>query len=157
MSFAELVCVSNFSFQRGASRPAELVLQAKELGYAALAIADECSLAGIVRAHEAAKDAGLKLIVGSQFKTQEGDRLVLLAPDHVAYTQLCELITRARFAAPKGEYVIARKDFAQGLDACIALLVSAPNPLAPAEWFASLPFALRALACVHTLAQSSDK
>jgi error-prone DNA polymerase len=157
MSFAELVCVSNFSFQRGASRPAELVQQAKELGYTALAIADECSLAGIVRAHEAAKEAHLKLIVGSQFKNQEGDRLVLLAPDHAAYTQLCELITRARRAAPKGEYVITRRDFEYGLDDCIALLLSSPNQIRTAEWFASLPFSMRGLACVHTLTQSADK
>jgi error-prone DNA polymerase len=162
MSFAELVCVSNFSFQRGASRPAELVHQAKELGYNALAITDECSLAGIVRAHEAAKEANLKLIVGSQFTTQEGDRLVLLAPDHAAYTQLCELITRARRAATKGKYVITRCDFENGpgttkLDACIALLITSPNQTAAAEWFASLPFAIRGLACIHTLSQSADK
>jgi error-prone DNA polymerase len=87
MSYAELLCASHFSFQRGASHPYELILRAKKLGYAALAITDECSFAGIVRAHDAAKDAGLKLIIGSQFRLPAEERVVLLAPDHLAYTQ----------------------------------------------------------------------
>ena len=52
--YAELRCVSNFSFLRGASQPEELVERAKQLGYTALAIADECSMSGIVRSHTAA-------------------------------------------------------------------------------------------------------
>mgnify|MGYP003417265674 FL=1 len=67
--YAELHCLSNFSFLRGASHPNELVEQAMNQGYAALALTDECSLAGIVRAHQAAKEAGLKLIVGSEMTT----------------------------------------------------------------------------------------
>ena len=63
--YAELHCLSNFTFLRGASHPEELVERAQALGYAALALTDECSLAGIVRAHLAAKEAGLKLIVSS--------------------------------------------------------------------------------------------
>ncbi|WP_308419636.1 PHP domain-containing protein [Chitinimonas koreensis] len=62
--YAELHCLSNFSFQRGASQAEELVERAQARGYRALAITDECSLAGIVRAHVAAKAAGLQLIVG---------------------------------------------------------------------------------------------
>ena len=65
MSYAELHCLSNFSFLRGASHPHELVREAQRLGYSALALTDECSLAGIVRAWEAAKQAGLALIAGS--------------------------------------------------------------------------------------------
>jgi DNA polymerase III alpha subunit len=68
VSYAELRCLSNFSFLKGASHPHELVARAKELGYEALAVTDECSLAGVVRAHVAAKEAGLKLLIGSQFK-----------------------------------------------------------------------------------------
>jgi error-prone DNA polymerase len=157
MNYAELMCVSNFTFQHGASRPAELVHQAKSLGYTALAITDECSLAGIVRAHETAKEVGLPLIVGSQFKTREGDRITLLAPTQQAYTQLCELITRARFSAPKGKYSIGRSDFAQGLNHCIAMLVSAPTQDDAAAWFSTLPFASSYLACLHHLAQWSDR
>ncbi|MDA8420796.1 MAG: PHP domain-containing protein, partial [Pseudomonadota bacterium] len=59
--YAELHCVSNFSFLRGASHPGELVEQAVTLGYAALAITDECSLAGVVRAHMAARDRPIRL------------------------------------------------------------------------------------------------
>ncbi|MGC2048738.1 MAG: PHP domain-containing protein, partial [Gallionella sp.] len=70
--YAELHCLSNFTFLCGASHPEELVTCAHELGYAALAITDECSLAGIVRAHMAAKACGLKLIVGSEIRFAEG-------------------------------------------------------------------------------------
>ena len=63
--YAELHCLSNYSFLRGASNPEELVERAAELGYQALAITDECSVAGVVRAHVAARDVGLKLIIGS--------------------------------------------------------------------------------------------
>ena len=67
-SYAELHCLSNFSFLRGASHAEELVGRAAALGYSALAITDECSLAGIVRAHEAALEACIKLIVGAEFR-----------------------------------------------------------------------------------------
>jgi error-prone DNA polymerase len=65
-SYAELHCLTNFTFLRGASHPEELVERAARLGYSALAITDECSLAGVVRAHAAAKAHGLKLIVGAE-------------------------------------------------------------------------------------------
>ena len=109
--YAELVCCSNFSFQRGASHARELVTRAKALGYAALALTDECTLAGIVRAHEAAQAAGLKLVIGSQFRLDDGERITLLAPTHTAYAQLCELITRARSRSRKGAYQLTRADF----------------------------------------------
>ena len=64
VDYAELHCVSNFSFLRGASHPEELVTEAKTLGYSAIAITDECSLAGVVRAHVAAKAQAIKLIIG---------------------------------------------------------------------------------------------
>ena len=81
MSYAELHCLTNFSFLRGASHPEELVAQAHELGYAALAITDECSLAGVVRAHVEAKKWDLRLIIGSEFQLDDGLRFVLLATD----------------------------------------------------------------------------
>ena len=67
-AYAELWCLSNFSFLRGASHPRELVERAQQLGYQALAVTDECSLAGVVRAHEAARETGLKLLIGAQFE-----------------------------------------------------------------------------------------
>ncbi|HAK51090.1 MAG TPA: hypothetical protein DCM54_04180, partial [Gammaproteobacteria bacterium] len=88
-SYAELHCISNYSFLRGASHPEELVLQAAVLGYQALAITDECSMSGVVKAHVAAKTCGLKLIVGSEFHLEEDICIVLLAPTRAAYGQIC--------------------------------------------------------------------
>ena len=99
-AYAELHCLSNFTFLRGASHAEELVTQASKLGYAALAITDECSVAGVVRAHVAAKDTGLKLIIGSEFTLHDGLRLVLLVENLNGYGNLCELITLARRRAP---------------------------------------------------------
>ena len=124
--YAELHTLSNFSFLRGASHPEELVEQAKVLGYRALALTDECSLAGVVRAHGAAKNVDLALIVGSEFELECGLRMVLLAPDRQAYANLATLITIARGRAPKGQYLIKRADFEQGADGCLALLLSSP-------------------------------
>src|SRR5687767_15253082 len=83
--YAELHCLSNFSFLRGASHPEELVERAHALGYAALALTDECSLAGAVRAHLAAKECGLKLIFGTEVTLDDGLKLVLLATDRRSY------------------------------------------------------------------------
>jgi len=155
--YAELLCLTNFSFQLGASHPRELVERAKELGYAALAIADECSLAGVVRAHEAAETAGLPLIIGSQFRFEEGDRVALLAPTQDAYSQICELITRARRAAPKGTYSIGRADFECGaISETIALWIPG-RQITPetVEWFARLPAVTAHLAHAHHLEQDS--
>ena len=69
--YAELHCLSNFTFLRGASHPEELLAEAQRLGYTALALTDECSLAGVVRANSAAKDRGLKLVIGAETKFLE--------------------------------------------------------------------------------------
>src|SRR5580658_8888033 len=98
-AYAELHALSNFSFLRGASHPAELIAQAHALGYRALALTDECSLAGVVRAHEAQRklnDRNFKLIIGAEFRTVCGVKLVLLAPSQRAYAQICQLITLGR-------------------------------------------------------------
>lgn len=158
MSYAELVCVSNFTFQYGASHGFELVRCAKELGYTALAIADECSLAGIVRAHEEAKAVGLPLTIGSQFRLNGGgDRIVLLVPDHDAYTQLCTLITTGRRSAEKGSYALAEKDFEAGLDACLGIWLPGRDIDAKAaNWFRDLPLAGHYIGCIHHLTQDAD-
>ena len=123
MGYAELHCLTNFSFLRGASHPEELVERAAELGYAALAVTDECSVAGAVRAHGAARERGLKLLVGSELRIDDGPRLVLLACNRRGYGQLCRLITRGRRAAGKGSYRLVRADFG-GID-----VVAAPAPV----------------------------
>jgi error-prone DNA polymerase len=123
---AELHCVTNYSFLRGASDPEELVERAAKLGYAALAITDECSVAGAVRAHLAAKKAGIRLLVGSEVGLACGLRLVLLARDLPGYETLCALITVARRAAPKGSYRLARADFPVPTAGIVALWLPRP-------------------------------
>ncbi|KRP18721.1 MAG: DNA polymerase [SAR92 bacterium BACL16 MAG-120619-bin48] len=88
---------------RGASHPHELVQRAAELGYQALAITDECSLAGVVKAHVAALEHDLQLIIGSEFKL-DGQRLLVLVPNRQAYAELSALITLARRRSEKGDY-----------------------------------------------------
>ncbi|MCE7031577.1 error-prone DNA polymerase [Lysobacter sp. GX 14042] len=110
-AYAELHCLSAFSFQRGASVADELFERAARLGYTALAITDECSLAGIVRALEASERHGVKLVTGSEMQLEDGPKLVLLVEDAAGYTALCRLVTRARRRAPKGTYRLLREDF----------------------------------------------
>jgi len=91
--YAELHCVSNFSFLQAGSHPEELVARAAQLGYAAIAITDRASLSGIVRAHAAAKEAGIKLIVGAEVEPVDAAPLVLWAADRTGYANLCRLLT----------------------------------------------------------------
>jgi error-prone DNA polymerase len=138
MTYAELHCVTNFTFLRGASHPEELVARAQELGYAALAITDECSLAGVVRAHVEAKKCGLKIIVGSEFRLDDGMRFVLLATDRSSYGRLAALITRGRRGAVKGSYRLTRADIADGVAGCLALWLPGCVPdIDEARWLAS--------------------
>ena len=122
-AYAELHCLSNFSFLRGASHPEELVERARALGYAALAITDECSFSGVVRAHLAAKHAGLPLVIGSEVTLDDGTKLVLLATDRASYGNLAQLITRGRRSAVKGRYALSRDDVATFADGLLALWV----------------------------------
>ena len=125
--YAELHCLSSFSFLRGASQPRELATRAVELGYAALAITDECSMAGVVRAHTALRDTPTRLIVGSELRLSEGPLLVALANDRQGYGSLCRLITRARRQAPKGEYRLSSSDLFELLEPSHVSLLWAPT------------------------------
>jgi len=109
-AYAELHCLSDFSFLRGASSAEGLFARALHCGYEALAITDECSLAGIVRGLEASRATKLKLIVGSEFTLICGLKCVVLVETLHGYTRLCELITIARRAASKGMYRLARQE-----------------------------------------------
>ena len=148
-AYAELHCSSNFSFQRGASHADELIERADQLGYEAIAITDECSLAGVVRAWEAInrlrKDQHargdnrplVQLIVGAEFHLQDGPSFVLLAPSRAAYAQISRLITRGRQTSPKGQYRLLRRDCDQ-LGECIALwLPDAAPSVDDGLWLAS--------------------
>ena len=125
--YAELHCLSSFSFLRGASQPQELAARAVELGYAALAITDECSMAGVVRAHTALRDTPTRLIVGSELRLSEGPLVVALANDRSGYGGLCRLITRARRQAPKGEYRLSSSDLFELLEPSHVSLLWAPT------------------------------
>jgi len=160
--YAELHCCTNFSFLCGASHAEELVARAAELGYAAMAITDECSLAGVVRAHVAAKAAGLKLIVGSEITLADGMRLVLLAQNRAGYGNLSALITLGRRRAAKADqpagrrtprsggpeqregwgkaphFELTRKDLDWGVPDCLCLWVATQEATcADADWLAA--------------------
>ncbi|MGB0215273.1 MAG: error-prone DNA polymerase [Alteromonas oceani] len=126
--FAELVCQSNFSFLEGASHPEELVNTAAFLGYEAITISDECSVAGVVRAHAEIKANGLpiKLIVGSVFRLAPDLRVCLLCPDKTAYAELCRIITNARRRSEKGHYALSEWDL-KSVKSCLAIWLPAYN------------------------------
>jgi len=124
--YAELRCISNFTFLRGASHAEELVERAQALGYRALALVDECSLAGVVRAHVAAKKHGLPLLVGSQFRVQCDTpfTLIVLACNLNGYGNLCEFITFLRRTSPKGSYRLTLGAIrAEALADCVVIAV----------------------------------
>ena len=121
--YVELHCLSNFSFQRGASSAKELFERARLHGYQALAVTDECTLAGIVRAWQAAKECKLPLIVGSEITLEHGPKVVLLVENLEGYQALCRLITQARRRSKKGEYRLLREDFQQSVTGLLALWV----------------------------------
>jgi len=155
--YAELHCLSNFSFLRGASHPEELVARAHELGYSALAITDECSLAGVVRAHMAAREHGLKLVIGSELRLEDGTALVVLATSREGYAQLSALITRGRRAAAKGGYRLVRDDLSAAcLDECLALWLPGAAPDEGEAAFLAQCFAGRLWIAVALLLASDD-
>ncbi|MFZ9625668.1 MAG: PHP domain-containing protein, partial [Burkholderiaceae bacterium] len=183
-AYAELHCISNFSFLRGASHPEELVDRARELGYAALALTDECSLAGVVRAHLQARTHHFPLLIGAEFSlhncldpahtgsafhtpgtpgaTVGAPRLVLLARHRDGYGRLSELISAARARAPKGHYQLLPTDLDDGVPGCTALLVPAQGPIPDQPGLAALAsqfrerFANRAWLAVELLACGHD-
>lgn len=129
--YAELQCVTHYSFLRGASPPEHLVQRAAQLGYKALAIADECSLAGVVKAHVEAKECKLHLIIGSQMLVTPEDgspafMVLVLAMNRNGYGNLSELITVARTRAVKGQYLVRPKDVASP-EAALAHLKGLPD------------------------------
>ena len=126
-AYAELHCRSGFSFGYGASLPEELVERAHALGYSALAITDEATVAGLVRAHEKAKQVGLRLLPGASFRVAHAGlhfEVLALARDLQAWGDLCAFITAARRSAPKGQYRVRWPDPAwAGLRSCELVLL----------------------------------
>ena len=131
--YAELHALTNFSFLRGASQPEELVLQAHRLGYGALAITDECSLAGVVRAHVAAKQCGLPLIIGAEFSCVDDLKFVALATDRASYGALSRFISGARRSSAKGRYTLERADLTHSLEGCLIVWLPRAGTVAQHE------------------------
>jgi error-prone DNA polymerase len=135
--YAELCCQSDFSFLEGASAPEKLVQHAAQLGYRALAMTDECSVAGVVRAWRQARETPIELIIGSLFRIHVSEHgsyaVVILATSRHGYGTLCQVITRACARAPKGQYQLFSTDLAEFSD-CLAILLPPP-----ASTLASLP------------------
>jgi error-prone DNA polymerase len=131
--YAELQCLSNFTFLEGASHAAELVAAAKALGHAAIGIADRNSLAGIVRAHAAAKKQGLRLIPGVRLETacDVPFRLIAYPVDRAAYGRLARLVTQGRRAAPKGECRFSFEDMLPALDGQMMIAVPPADAACP--------------------------
>jgi error-prone DNA polymerase len=133
--YAELHCLSNFSFLRGASHPNELVSRAQALGYKALALTDECSLAGAVRAHQQAKECGLPLILGAEILA-ERLKLVLLATDRRSYGAISSLITTGRRRSKKGTYSLKLPDVESLSGSGVLMLWIPGEDPTPAAWIA---------------------
>jgi error-prone DNA polymerase len=125
--YAELQCCTNYSFLRGASHADELVARAASLEYAAIAITDHNSLAGVVRAHVAAKAAGLKLVIGAEIVPDDAPPILLFAPDRRSYGRLSSLISRGRRSAEKGDCQLQFQDLADHAEGLLAIILSPPN------------------------------
>lgn len=168
-AYAELHCLSNFTFLRGASHPEELIERAFKLDYVSLAITDECSFAGVVRAHVEAQKYDLHLILGTEVTLSCGLKLVLLVMDREGYGNLSEWITLGRCRAPKGSYELHRADIAeagrknahlQNMPGCLALFVpsrtAAEDVLAEQAAWVAATFPNRAWIAVELLQRGDD-
>src|SRR6516162_3686214 len=166
--YAELQVTTNFSFLRGAAHPDELVVTAAALGHAAIAITDRNSLAGVVRAHHAAKEVGLRLVVGCRLDLRDGTSLLAFPEDRAAYGRLTRLLTLGKRRAPKGECHLDYADvISHGEGQIVIVLPPAdPHPTLPRErgrvgWgdFAdrvAADFAGRAYLAAHHLYRGDD-
>ena len=129
--YAELQITTNFSFLRGGSHPDELVAAAKARGLSAIGITDRNSLAGIVRAHVAAKDANLRLLVGCRLDLLDGPSFLCWPRDRAAYGRLARLLSEGKMRAPKGACHITLAELLQASQGqCLAVIP--PEPLTAA-------------------------
>src|SRR5262245_10292583 len=129
MSYAELQATSHFSFLRGASSCEELFASAALLGIPALGITDRNSLAGIVRAHEAAKVTGTRLIVGCRLDLEDFPSILIYPTDRAAYGRLCRLLTLGKSRAGKGKCALTFEDVAAWSEGLVGILVTdKPSP-----------------------------
>lgn len=125
-AYAELQCMTNFSFLRGASHPGEMVIQAKALGHTAIGVADRNTLAGVVRAHAQAKTESMKLLVGARIDLVDGLSCICYPKDRAAYGRLCKMLSDGKRSAPKGECHIELSDLVRSAEGQ-ALIVLPPD------------------------------
>jgi error-prone DNA polymerase len=128
IGYAELQVTTNFSFLRGAAHPAELVLTAAALGHQAIAITDRNSVAGVVRAHQAAKEVGIRLVVGVRLDLADGASLLAFPEDRAAYGRLTRLLTLGKRRAPKGECRLDYADLVAHGEGQVVILLPPPIP-----------------------------
>ncbi len=121
--YVELQCASHFSLLRGASSPGELFDEAQRLGYRALAICDRNSVAGVVRAHIAAKATGVRLIIGCELVLRDGMTVVVFPADRAAYGRLCRLLSLGKARGGKGECDLTLEDLGAHAKGLIAILI----------------------------------
>ena len=126
-SYAELDVTTNFTFLRGGSHGEELVKQAAALGYAAIAVADANTLAGVVRAHIAAKEAGIQFIVGARLILEDAPSLLAYPTSRAAYGRLCRLLTRGQRRAEKGECILFLTDVTAHAEGLIFIALRGGN------------------------------
>src|SRR5690606_19908111 len=122
-AYAELQVTSHFSFLRGASSAEELFATAAAMGIEALAVTDRNTLAGIVRAHEAAKEAGVRLIVGCRLDLVDGMSVLVYPTDRAAYSRLCRLLTLGKKRGGKGKCHLEWSDVVDYAEGLIGILV----------------------------------
>ena len=127
MSYAELQVTSNFSFLRGASHPEELVEEAAAYNYSAIAITDRNSLAGVVRAHVAAKAKGIKFITACCLDLIDGASLLAYPTDKTAYGQLCSLLTKGNFRTEKGKCDLYKADVYEARKGIKFIIIPPPS------------------------------
>ena len=143
MSYAELLTASAFSFLEGASHPQSLVEQAAALGHRAIGIADRNTVAGVVRAHVAAKETGLRLVVGSRLVLQDAPDMLCYPTDRAAWGRLCRLLTLGKSLAPKGECCLRFADVLAHAEGQILIVVPPPGLGDFASWLREAATKLR--------------
>jgi error-prone DNA polymerase len=157
MTYAELQVTTNFSFLRGAAHPDELVVTAAALGHAAIAITDHNSLAGVVRAHHAAKEVGLRLVIGCRLDLRDGTSLLAFPEDRAAYGRLTRLLTLGKRRAPKGECHLDYADVvAHGDSQIVVVLPIDATDVAEFAIRVAADFTGRAYLAAHHLYRGDD-
>jgi error-prone DNA polymerase len=143
-AYAELAVTTNFSFLRGASHPEELAMQASALGLAGIGVADRNSVAGVVRAHEAAKEHGVRLAVGARLVFADGAPDILAYPqDRAGWTRLVRLLTRGKRCAEKGACTLFLDDLLSDAAGLNLIVLAGETTSTPPRDVLSLPPPLR--------------